>query len=622
MSVLNRRALTGSTLVVLAVLFIALVMLTGVLFRGARVDLTEDKLYTLSDGTRALINKIEEPVNLQFYFSDSAAANYPALRTYAARVRELLEEMVAVAPGKLRLEVIDPQPFSEDEDRATGFGLQAVPLGGGAETLFFGLAGSNAVDGQMAIPFFQPDKETFLEYDIAKLISGLAGPAKPVVGVLSGLNLSGGFDPARGGITPAWVINDELGSLFELRPLETTLTRIDDDVELLMLVHPKNLSDDTLYAIDQFVLRGGRLLAFVDPHAEAESAGEGADPMASMMADKSSTLGTLFDAWGVEFDPARVVLDAETALQLQTQPDQPPQRHLAVLGIGRTYMSQDDVITAQLDAVNLASAGHFVMKADSTLKLEPLIQSSLSAATVGTERIRFVPDPKELFNGFQPNTSEAYVLAGRLSGPLKSAFPARVGEGHLAEAEQVSIVLFGDTDLLSDRMWVQVQQFFGQRAMTAFAKNGDLVVNAVDNLVGSSDLIGVRARTTSARPFTRVEMLKRQADDRFRAKEQELQSELTETERQLTELQSQRSGDDGGMLLSVEQQAAIKRFQDQKLRIRKDLRDVRRELDEDISRLGAQLKIINIAGVPLLLTVLAIAFAWSRVRRRRQESQA
>ncbi|WP_395790718.1 Gldg family protein [Aquimonas sp.] len=622
MSVLNRRALTGSTLVVLAVLFIALVMLTGVLFRGARVDLTQDKLYTLSDGTRALINKIEEPVNLQFYFSDSVAGNYPGWGIYAARVRELLEEMVAVAPGKLRLEVIDPQPFSEDEDRATGFGLQAVPLGGGAETLFFGLAGSNAVDGQMAIPFFQPDKETFLEYDIAKLISGLSGPAKPVVGVLSGLNMAGGFDPARGGMTPAWVVNDELAGLFELRALETTLTRIDDDVELLMVVHPKSLSDDTLYAIDQFVLRGGRLLAFVDPHAEAESAGDGADPMASMMADKSSTLGTLFDAWGVAFDPARVVLDAENALQLQTQPDQPPQRHLAVLGIGRTHMNQDDVITAQLDAVNLASTGHFVMKADSTLKLEPLIQSSLSAATVGTERIRFVPDPKELFNGFQPNTTEAFVLAGRLSGPLKSAFPARVGEGHLAEAEQVSIVLFGDTDLLSDRMWVQVQQFFGQRAMTAFAKNGDLVVNAVDNLVGSSDLIGVRARTTSSRPFTRVEMLKRQADDRFRAKEQELQTELTETERQLTELQSQRSGDDGGMLLSVEQQAAIKRFQDQKLRIRKDLRDVRRELDEDISRLGAQLKIINIAGVPLLLTVLAIAFAWSRVRRRRQESQA
>lgn len=621
MSVLNRRALTGSTLVVLAVLFIALVMLTGVLFRGARVDLTQDRLYTLSDGTRSLIGKIEEPVNLQFYFSDRAAANYPALRTYAERVRELLEEMVAVAPGKLRLEVIDPQPFSEDEDRATAAGLQAVPLGGGADTLFFGLVGSNALDGQMAIPFFQPDKETFLEYDVAKLISGLSGPAKPKVGVLSGLNLSGGFDPARGAMTPGWVINDELGGLFELRTLESTVSQIPDDIELLMLVHPKSLSDDTLYAIDQFVLRGGRLLAFVDPHAEAEVAGEAADPMSNMMAEKSSDLPKLFEAWGISYDPQKVLLDAETALQLQTRPDQPAQRHLAVLGVGREHMNQQDIVTAQLDAVNLSTVGHFVVRDDSTLKLEPLIQSSLSSATTGVERVRFLPEPRELFNGFTPNATEAFVIAGRLSGPLKTAFPERSGEGHRGETEQASILLFADTDLLTDRLWVQTQQFFGQRVMNAFAKNGDLVVNAVDNLVGSSDLIGVRARSTSARPFTRVEALKRQADDRFRAKEQELQTQLTETERQLTELQSQRSANDGGQLLSAEQQAAIKRFQDEKLRIRKELRQVRRDLDQDISRLGTQLKIINIAGVPLLLTVLAVGFALSRARRRREEGR-
>lgn len=622
MSVLNRRALTGSTLVVLAVLFIALVMLSGVLFRGARIDLTEDRLYTLADGTRALIDKIEEPVTLQLYFSESAAANYPALRTYAARVRELLEEMVAVAPSKLRLEVIDPQPFSEDEDRATAAGLQAVPLGGGADTLFFGLVGSNALDGQMAIPFFQPDKETFLEYDVAKLISGLSGPAKPIVGVLSSLNLAGGFDPAGGGMSAPWVVREELGSLFDLRTLETNVDRIPEDIQLLMLVHPKNLSDDTLYAIDQFVLGGGRLLAFVDPHAEAEVAGAGNDPMSNMMADKSSDLAKLFAAWGVVYDPTRVVLDAENALQLQTRPDQPPQRHLAVLGVGREHMNQQDVVTAQLDAVNLSTVGHFVMKEDSTLTLEPLIQSSLSASTVGVERVRFVPDPRELFNDFNPNTTEAYVIAGRLTGPLKTAFPDRSDEGHRSEAEQASILLFADTDVLSDRMWVQVQQFFGQRVMNAFAKNGDLAVNSVDNLVGSSDLIGVRARSTSARPFTVVESLKRQADDRFRAKEQELQAELAETERQLSELQSQRSASDGGMLLSAEQQAAIKRFQDEKLRIRKELRAVRRELDEDIQRLGAQLKVINIAGVPLLLTAVAVGFAFSRARRRREESKA
>lgn len=620
MSVLDKRALTGSTLVVLAVLFIALVMLSNVLLRGARLDLTQDRLYTLSDGTRAVIRGIEEPVNLQFYFSDSAAANYPALRTYARRVRELLEEMVAVAPGKLRLEVIDPQPFSEDEDRAVAHGLQSVPIGGGGENLFFGLAGSNAIDGQMAIPFFQPDKETFLEYDIAKLISGLSGPAKPVMGLLSGLNMTPGFDPNVGRMNPGWVIHGELSSLFEVRRLENSLTRVPEDIELLMLVHPKDLPEDALYAIDQFVMRGGRLLAFVDPHAEAELAGDVTDPMANMFAEKSSDLAALFGPWGIRFDPQRVVLDAENALQLQARPDQPPQRHLAVLGITRQHLNQSDVISAQLDVVNFSTAGHLDLTEDSTLSLEPLVQSSLASSSVGAERIRFLPEPRELFNGFEA-TNRAYVLAGRFSGPLKSAFADRSGDGHLAEIADAQIIVFADTDLLTDRLWVQVQQFFGQRVVNAFAKNGDLVVNAVDNLIGSSDLIKVRARSTSARPFTRVEALKRAADDRFRQKEQELQAELAETERQLTELQSQRGAGEGALLLSAEQQAAIQRFQDEKLRIRRELRQVRRELDQDIQRLGAQLKVINIAGVPVLLTAVAVGFVFARARRRREEGK-
>jgi ABC-type uncharacterized transport system involved in gliding motility auxiliary subunit len=620
MSVLNRRALTGSTLVVLGLLFIALVMLSGVLLRGARVDLTEDRLYTLSDGTRGLIKRIEEPLSLRLYFSESAAANYPALRSYAQRVRELLEEMAAVAPGKLRLEVIDPQRFSEDEDRATAAGLQPVPISAGGDTLFFGLVGENALDDQMAIPFFQPDKETFLEYDIAKLISGLATSEQPKVGVISGLNMGGGFDPARGGMSAPWAIRTELEAMFELRNLESTVSSIPEDIQLLMLVHPKNLSDDTLYAIDQFVMRGGRLLAFVDPHAEAEVAGEGNDPMSNMMADKSSNLAKLFEAWGIGFDTGRVVLDAQNALQLQTRPDQAPQRHLAVLGIGREQMNQQDVVTAQLDSVNVSTAGHFTLKDDSSLKLDPLIQSSQASATVDTGRVRFLPEPRELFSGFEP-TDEAYVIAGRFTGSLKSAFPLRQGEGHLGETEQASLLLFADTDLLTDRLWVQVQQFFGQRLLSPFAKNGDLVVNAVDNLVGSSELIAVRARSTSMRPFTRVEALKRMADDRFRIKEQELQAQLAETERQLSELQSQRGGQDSGVLLSSEQQEAIKRFQKEKLRIRKELRQVQLELNQDIAGLGTRLKLLNIIGMPLLLTVVAVGFLIVRTRRRRAEGK-
>ena len=297
MSFMNRRALTGSTLFVLAAMFIALLMLSSLLFRGWRLDLTQDRLYTLSDGTRNLIGKIDEPVRLRLYFSETAAKDYPALRTYANRVREMLEEMVAVSSNKLSLEVVDPQPFSEDEDRATAFGLQAVPLGASGETLFFGLAGSNALDGQAAIPFFQPDKETFLEYDIAKLIGSLAEPERPVMAILSGLNLKPGVDPATGQTSQGWVINEELGKLFEVRSLESDVGQISDDVQLLAVIHPKQLSEDTLYAIDQFVLRGGRLLVFVDPNAEAEQQGAGNDPMSAMFADKSSNLETLFKAW-------------------------------------------------------------------------------------------------------------------------------------------------------------------------------------------------------------------------------------------------------------------------------------------------------------------------------------
>ena len=617
MNALNRRTLTGTTLVVLALLFIASVVLSAVLFRGARLDLTANRLYTLSDGTRAILSRLEEPVQLTFYFSESATGDIPQLRTYATRVRELLEEVAAASKGKVQLEIIDPQPFSEEEDRATEFGLQAVPLGQGAGSLFFGLAGSNSTDGQMAIPFFQPDKEAFLEYDVAKLITGLSGEDKPVVGVLSTLDIGPGFDPAARRVTDGVVVYDEMRKLFDVKRLETNVSKIEDDIQLLLLVHPKGLSADTLYAIDQFVLRGGRLLVFVDPHAEMEQAGQGVDPTQAMFETKSSDLKELFAAWGVQYNPDEVVLDAQVALQIQTQADQPPVRHLGILGLTPEQLNQDDVVSAQLGTVNLSSVGHFSQAEGATTTLQALAQSSGSAATVPAERLRFLPDPEQLFEGFTP-TKERYVLAGRLGGKVKTAFPDRGGEGHLAESkDEVAIVLVADTDLLADRMWVQVQQFFGQKVMNAFANNGDFVINAVDNLVGSTDLITVRTRPSSARPFTTVEALKRQADDRFRSKEQELQAQLTETEQRLTELQSSRN-DQGSTLLTPEQSAELERFQDEKLRIRKELRQVRRQLDADIEALGSRLKFINIAGVPLLVTLVAIGFAVLRARRRKE----
>ena len=616
----GRRLLTGSNLVVLAVLFVAAVLLSGLLLRGARLDLTQNRLYTLSDGTKHIIDGIDEPIHLYFFYSQTTARAVPGLDTYATRVRELLEEIAARSHGKVILETIDPLPFSEAEDRAAGYGLTAVPVGAGGDSLYFGLAGTNATDGQVSIPIFQPDKETFLEYDVAKLMSSLATDKRPVVGILSSLDMGPGFDAQTRSVRNGWVIDDQLRQLFDVRKVDPGIGMIDDAIDLLVLVHPKNLSDDALYAVDQFVLRGGHVMVFVDPDAEAEAVAPDTDPSTAMMQSRASDLPTLFKAWGVHYDPSRVVLDANLALHTQSSADARPERHLAVLGLRQPNMNQDDVISAQLESVNLSTSGYFELAEGATTKMESLAQSSDNASTVASDRLRFLPDPSSLFNDFTP-TGTRYVLAARLTGPVKSAFPEHKEDGHLAESKgDVNIVLFADTDMLNDRLWVQVQNFFGQRIYNAFANNGDFVINAVDNLIGSSDLIAVRTRATSARPFTTVETLKRQADDRFRSKEQELQAELTQTEQKLQELESSK-GEGSEAILSDEQRAEIERFRSEKLRVRKELRQVRRQLDADIETLGAKLKFINIIGVPLLVTLVAIGFAWWRGRQRRQRRE-
>lgn len=617
MNRLQQRALAGSNLLILALVFVALVAISGIALRGMRLDLTENRLYTLSDGTVHIIDKIDEPIHLYLFFSKQAARDMPTLQTYAQRVRELLEEMAARSNGTLVLEVIDPQPFSEAEDRAGAFGLQSVPVGKAGASLFFGLAGTNATDGQTIIPFFQPDKESFLEYDIAKLISDLSSVKHPVVALLSSLPMAPGYDAATGQASEGWVIDNELNQLFELRRLQMPLTEVAPDVDALVLVHPKNLSDDAQYAIDQFVLRGGRLLVFVDPYSEADV---GSSEPGAMFASHSSDLHRLFVTWGLQYDPASALLDARYALQVQPQADQAPVRHPGILGLPRAALNQDDTVSAQLDAVNLSSAGSLSLSEDSTLSMEPLAQSSDQAATIAADKLKFLPDPESLFQDLKP-TGERYVLAGRLSGPLKTAFPDRTDAGHLREGNaDGSIIVIADTDLLADRMWVQVQNFFGQRVFNPFAGNGDLVVNAVDNLVGSSDLITVRTRASSSRPFERVDELKRHADEHFRNKERELQAQLAETERRLGELQGANNNDGKGQLLTSEQQAELQRFQEQKLRIRKDLRDVQLGLNQNIAALGMRVKLINILGMPLLITVLALVFAMLPARRRRNRN--
>jgi ABC-type uncharacterized transport system involved in gliding motility auxiliary subunit len=613
-------------LIALAVLFLGVVMLSNVGLRGMRVDLTQNRLYTLSPGTQQVIAELKEPVNLYFYFSrETASKQAPLLMPYATRVREFLEELAARSHGKIHLLVIDPQPFSDEEDRAGEYGLQSLQAGGG-EPLYFGLAGTNSTDGHAAIPSFQADREEFLEYDVAKLINELGTPKKPVVGLISSLGLQGQFNPMTGQMGEQWPVLTQLQELFTVRPLTTDVDHIDKDVDVLMLVHPKHWPQKTLYAIDQFVMRGGKVVLFVDPNSGADTAGQDrSNPLAAAMADHSSDLEPLLKDWGVAYDPTQVIGDLERGLEVRTSMQSPPIRHIGILGLGHGDMNQKDVVSATLEKINLATAGSLAALPGAKTTFEALLSSSASAAPIPAQRFNALTDPSTLRDGFKP-TGIRYTIAARITGPVQSAFPqgapadqkpaAGPPLAHLSHsAAPANIIVVADTDLLMDYMWVQTRQVFGQRVAQPFANNADFVANILDNLSGSSALISVRGRATFSRPFERVEALRRRADDRLRSKALELQAQLQQTETKLTDLQTKRN-DQSSLMLSPEQEAELKRFVAEKAHVRKELRETQRGLDVDINRLESWLKVINIAIAPLLVALAGVIVLWLRRRRR------
>lgn len=603
-------------------------MLSNLGLRGMRVDLTQNRLYTLSPGTKQVLAEIKEPINLYFYFSrDAAGKQSPLIMPYAARVREFLEEVTARSGGKIRLQVIDPQPFSEDEDRAAEAGLQPLQAGNGTgESLYFGLAGTNSTDGRSVIPSFTPDREEFLEYDVAKLIQDLATPKKAVIGLISTLPMQGQFNPMTGQSGETWPILSQLEQLFTIRTLTTDLDHIDKDVDVLMIVHPKEFAPKTLYAIDQFVMRGGKVLLFVDPDSGADASGQNPqNPFAGAAANHSSDLEPLLTAWGVAYNPAQVVADLDLGLEVRSSMQGPPTRHIGILGLRREDMNPKDVVTATLDSINVATAGFLSPRAGASTKFEPLLMSSKDAEPLPASRFGPMMDPATLRDGFKP-TGTRYAIAARITGAVASAYPqgapadqkpaAGPPVAHLAKSTvPANIVIVADTDMLMDYMWVQTRELLGQRIAQAFANNGDLIANALDNLSGSSALISIRGRATFSRPFERVEALKRRADDRLRAKVLELQGELQQTESKLTELQSKRN-DQSSLMLTPEQEQELKRFTAEKARVRKELRETQRGLDVEINRLDMWLKVINIAIVPLAVA-LAGALILSLRRRRR-----
>ncbi|MEZ7972421.1 MAG: Gldg family protein [Pseudomonadales bacterium] len=575
--------------------FFLFTLVNNLMLGSVRLDLTENGLYSVSDGTREVIADLEEPVNLYFFFSEKASKDLTALRAYSQRVREMLEEYQLLAGSKINLHIVDPEPFSEQEDQAAEFGLQSVPVNQAGEALYFGLAGTNALDGQVVLPFFQPDREAFLEYELTKLIYNLSVVEKPRVALYSELKVEQSVDPRSFQPTPGWVFMDQLKELFQIEKIDELSLSAIGTAELLLLIHPGTLEDAALYAVDQHVMSGGKLIVFVDPLAET------VPPGTSVLSGSSSELNRLTATWGVSLRDGQVLGDSEAALMVGGV-DGAPVRHLGILGFTNQYFSGDDIVTADLEAINFSTAGILDVDEVDGIDAKSLIASSSVSGSLDVIQFQTLSDPAELQQGFQ-STGESYSVAVRLSGKSRSSFPEMSGEKtHIAETEQLNVVIVADTDVLSDRLWVQVQNFFGQQVASAFADNGSFVVNLVENLSGSSALIEVRSRGQFSRPFVVVEELRRIAEAKYLRNAEDLQARLAETDRQLSELESARV-DDGLLTLSPEQEAALVNFQGEKLRIRKELREVRHRLDQEIEQLGGKLKFINILLMPLLLTL-------------------
>lgn len=625
----SRRTVLYFLLLLLLGMFTALIITTSRWLHASRIDLTTDQLYTLTPGTLHIIDTLQRPLKVTLYFSDHATRDLPQLRSYDQRVSEMLREMVARSRGRIKLKLIDPVPYSDDEASAEGSGLTAASGGSNGERVFFGLAGtslSGAGDGDaeeerssektLSIAFFDPAREAFLEYDIAKVLYELNQSSKPSIGIISSLPING--NPVLG--VQRWDVMRQLEQLFELKTIDaSTLTHVDDNLKVLLLIQPRALSNDAQYAIDQYVLRGGHLAVFVDPVAEMDiGSGTASGALNGGQLDQSSNLPRLFAAWGVLFDPGKVVLDRSRALQIELGGSS--FNHPAMLDLSTEQLNHNDVITASLQHVNVSTAGYFDLATSATTRLIPLLQSSAEAEVVPVQRVLAANnDPTLLLQEYKADGAQ-YVLAARLRGPFVSAFPERARQpGHLATSvPHTEVILVADTDLLSDRLWVEPHTVLGETMMRVFANNGDLMNNLADNLSGSSALLSIRGRSTSQRPFTRVQALRNVADQKFLQKEHELEQQLAETRRRLNDLQPAKNSQSN--TASAEQRREIEEFRQRQLAINKELRGVQHQLNAEIDALGLRLKFINIVLVPALVILFGLLYGWRRSRRSRERT--
>jgi len=630
---MSKQLLSTAGLVLAVILFLSFNIVTNGNLKSARVDLTEDNLYTLSAGSMNIIESLNEQLTLRLYFSEQVAQELPSIKSYAQRVQELLEEYQRASNGMIRLIIVNPEPFSDNEQRAKQYGLQGVPIDGDSDPLYFGLAGSNLLDGLESIPFFQPEKEDVLEYDLTKLIYKLSSADRKSVGVMSSLEVNGEeYDPLKGeapsddGAKP-WAFMAELRQLYNVSVLPKDIKRIPSSIDVLMLVHPKELEDSTLYAIDQYVLRGGKLISFVDPYSESDIPEKDPDnPMAAKLQSRSSNMPALFKAWGFERAAADVVADRKTAIKVDfgARTGNQPIDYVLWQGLPADQLNSEQAITSNLKKIEVATAGYFKVVEGVGTQFTPLFSSSDEAMLVDKRVVQFRNDPRALLTKYAAGTL-SYPIAIHVNGDVKSAFPDGVKgddgklkqvKGHVAESKRaIDVIAIADVDMLQDRFWVQLQDFYGEQIAFSTSNNIDFLINSIDEMSGTNGLISVRSRSGFSRPFDRVLELQRESEKLYRTKERELQKILKETEQSIARMQVERSGS-GEEILNTEQKQEIADLRTMKHKTQQQLRDVQSDLRKDIDTLDTQLKFFNIGLVPFIVALLAIITGWLRVRKR------
>jgi ABC-type uncharacterized transport system involved in gliding motility auxiliary subunit len=619
-------------------MFLALVAVAVIAnYAKLRLDLTADRLYTLSDGTRKILGKIDTPVTIHFYRTRGSTEVPVMLKNYGDRVEDLLAEYQQASGGRIEVKKFDPQPDSDAEDSARLDGVEGQVLGAGGligmgDKVYLGLS-VNCLDEKAALPFLDPQRERLLEYDLTRAIAGVVNPQKPNVGVLSALPVFGQrmnpmmMQMGQQGQEP-WVFLTELQRDFKVRQVELTAEKIDDDLQVLVVLHPAGISDKTQFALDQFVLRGGKLIALLDPMSVVDSRNQmgGMQNMLQRAAQGGSTLEKLLKAWGLEFDTNKVLADKEYVTQLRRGQDGRPSPEPTWLSLTPKAISRDDVTTGDIDSLLLPGAGVFTGTPASGLTLTPLLKSSGNSMLVDKMMAQFGGSADK---DFKPGDKEL-TLGLRLTGKFKTAFPdgkpgeeskpaepKKEGEAPAAATPETLkesktdgvVILLGDTDLLFDQFSVQVQNFFGNKMIQPFNGNLSLLQNLVEQLMGDNDLIRVRSRGVQRREFEVVKNIQAEAEKRYLATIKTLEDEAAETQRKLNDLMSNREAKNQRVILPPEIQKDIADLRAKEARTNKELKDVRKQLRKDIDALENRLKWINIAGMPLVVAVAGISLA-------------